>query len=372
MHFTAGESILFLCPFMKHFFSTLCCLALSFSWAQSTLVSRDLQTNWFVFANNTYVPYRQENNCRTIYIQLTAREGSGDYLQIQGKEPVSVFLNQKYISASKTQLTLSIDSLRKLHNVQSFSLAIHAKNITKEVLSTKLIHYPITQPSAPNALRPTNPIHDFTLLASIVVIVLLIVISKLNPKLASDYFSVTKIFSLRESEDSQVYTRITSSTNFLFYGFSSLTIGFYLVLLFSFLPQQKEQLTFLQIIQQWLWISTVIAATLIAKMVIIFLFASLFKLREVVGFQFFNWARLLFLVVGFGLLLIVISVLTRVNSPGWFNFFYIVIGWVMAAWLILVFFKIAKKARIGLFHLFSYLCATEIIPSLILLKILYY
>jgi hypothetical protein len=357
---------------MKHFFFIACCFVISLCGAQSPLISRDLQSEWLIFKNNKYVSYQDEEDYKTIYIQIKAREGSGDYIQIQSKQQVFVFLNQQYLTKSKATVAISVDSLRKRYNVQNFSLAIHAKNITKESISTKLIRYPVIQPPAPDVLRPANAVLDFTLIASIIVLVLLIVIIKLNPKLASDYFSVTKIFSLRESEDSQVYTRITSSTNFLFYGFSSVTIGFFLVILFSFLPQHKEELTFQQIIRQWLWISTLIALTLIAKMIIVFLFASLFKLREVVGFQFFNWARLLFLLVGFALLLMVASVLIRVDSPEWFNFFYLIVGWVMAVWLVLVFFKIAAKARIGVFHLFSYLCATEIIPSLILLKILYY
>jgi hypothetical protein len=357
---------------MKHYFFIACCFAVSFCRAQSPVVSHDLQSDWLIFKNNTYVPYQQEEDCNTIYLQVKAGEGSGDYLQIRSKQPIAIFLNQQYLAQGNSTLHLSIDSLRKLYHVQNLRVAIHAKNITKEAIVTNLVRYPVVQPLSPNAPRPVESFRDFTLIAFVVVLVLLIVIIKLNPKLASDYFSVTKIFSLRESEDSQVYTRITGSTNFLFYGFCSLTIGFFLVILFSFLPQYKETLTFKQIIQQWLWLSTIIALTLIAKMVIVFLVASLFKLREVVGFQFFNWARLLFLLVGFALLLMVVSVLIRADSPGWFNFLYLFVGWAVVAWLFLVFFKIAAKARIGLFHLFSYLCATEIIPSIILLKILYY
>ena len=68
----------------------------------------------------------------------------------------------------------------------------------------------------------------------LILISVLIVVDQLNPKLSSDYFSIIKMFFMREGEDSQIHSRITSSINILFYVYCSLMIGYYLMIIFRF------------------------------------------------------------------------------------------------------------------------------------------
>jgi hypothetical protein len=86
-------------------------------------------------------------------------------------------------------------------------------------------------------LLPTriSSFRDFAIIGVLILMIVLIVITQLNPKLASDYFSVTKIFSVREGEETQTYSRITSSINILFYAYSSLMLAYYLMIIFHFL-----------------------------------------------------------------------------------------------------------------------------------------
>lgn len=342
--------------------------------AQEAALTRDLQQDWLIYTGTQYEAYSNQASVSTIYIRIPANDGVGDYLCVKSTKSFSIFLNQQLLSTDNTYTELSIDSLRKAKGVSELFLTIFADKVSRNTLVTQRVHYPLISVLEVQHNRPTTFFRDFVLVASFTVLILLMVIIRLNPKLASDYFSVTKIFSLRESEDSIVYTRITSSGNFLFYGFSSLTIGFFLIMLFTYLPQKRllPWSSFYELFSYWLALSVGITLIFLVKMLIIYLVATLFKLREVAGMQFFNWVRVLFLTVGFSVLLVVISILTRNEAEGWFYFFYSATGWLLILWIGLAFFKIAAKARIGLFHLFSYLCATEIIPSLIVLKILYY
>lgn len=342
--------------------------------AQEATLTRDLQQDWLIFTGTHYEAYSNQAKVSTIHIRISANDGVGDYFRVKSTKSFSIFLNQQLLKTNSTHTELSIDSLRKTKEVSELFLTIFANTISPSTLVTQRVHYPLISVFEVQHKRPTTFFRDFVLVASFIVLVLLMVIIRLNPKLASDYFSVTKIFSLRESEDSIVYTRITSSGNFLFYGFSSLTIGFFLIMLFTYLPQKRllPWSSFYELFSYWLVLSGVITLVFLVKMLIIYSVATLFKLREVAGMQFFNWVRVLFLMVGFSVLLVVISILTRNEAEGWFYFFYRATGWLLILWIGLAFFKIAAKARIGLFHLFSYLCATEIIPSLIVLKILYY
>ena len=336
--------------------------------------SYDLKKDWLIFNNEAYTTYQAQDNVDAVHILFDEKKGVGDYLVVKASRPVAIFLNNELISSTQQTDTLSIDSLRSKQNLSRFTLTFYASSIKQADLSTQLITPSLIEAVEPLVPQPATFFRDFSFIATLLILAILLMIIRLNPKLASDYFSVTKIFSLRESEDSTVYTRITSSGNFLFYGFSSLTLGFFLVLLFAKLPQ-KEWLTihsFQQAMWYWLLFSVAITTLLFGKMLIIYLFATLFNLRDVAGMQFFNWVRVLFLSVGVSTTLLMVVIIRWNESTTMFQFFYQAIGWLLMAWILLAFFKIAAKARIGLFHLFSYLCATEIIPSLIVLKILYY
>jgi hypothetical protein len=58
--------------------------------------------------------------------------------------------------------------------------------------------------------------------------------------------------------------------------------------------------------------------------------------------------------------------------PGWINFWLSLLLIGILLWNFPIAFKVANKVHLGLFHLFSYLWVTEIIPSIIIFKILYY
>jgi Domain of unknown function (DUF4271) len=348
--------------------------SVSVAVAQSPVMVRNLQSDWLVNNGEQYQPFSGKSH-NAIYFSIAAREGVGDYIEIKGLKSFSVFLNNKFLFTGNQQVLFSVDSLRRTTGLATLSLAIFAPNLSPEKLSTKLVRYPLIVAANVQELKPVLFSRDFLLVAALVILALLISIIRLNPKLASDYFSVTKIFSLRESEDSQVYTRITNSSNFLFYGFSSLTIGFFLLILFNRVSDLKSTISvynFSSGMYHWLIVSGIVALVLAAKMITVYLFSFLFNVSELAGLQFFNWIRLFFLAIGFSVALLVVSVLSNVQTQVWFSFFYYLAGFLMTSWVILAFFKIAAKTRLGVFHLFSYLCATEIIPSLIILKILYY
>ncbi|WP_160118586.1 DUF4271 domain-containing protein [Chryseotalea sanaruensis] len=344
-------------------------------FAQNEQVSRDLQQDWFVYTDSGYVKFDEALQAKSVHIQQKASLGSGDYLKVKSTIPFSLFVDQQLLWADQKSLLISIDSLRRALAKTTFTISIYSKEkIEKTSLLTQLVRYPLVASKSIYEKRPSAFLTNFVLIGASIILLLLILIVKLNPKLASDYFSVSKIFSMRESEDNIVYTRITSSGNFLFFGFSSLTIAFFLLLLFVHLPDKLliKPDSLPDLMRDWLLLSLLVILIFSVKMLTIYLFATLFQLRDVAGMQFFNWTRLFFLFVGFSVSLLTISILTRTAGPGWINFFYMATGSVLVMWIVLAFFKIAAKARISPFHLFSYLCATEIIPSLIILKILYY
>jgi hypothetical protein len=129
--------------------------------------------------------------------------------------------------------------------------------------------------------------------------------------------------------------------------------------------------TFGGIVWQWFKLSGVVLIILFGKIIVVFGLSYLFGIREVQGIHFFNWIRML--VVFFGVLSAVLFVyfLWHGHAVQTHMFFLKLLGWISAAWMILIFFKLSGRANASLFHLFSYICATELIPFLLIIKVLY-
>jgi hypothetical protein len=219
---------------------------------------------------------------------------------------------------------------------------------------------------------------DFAIVGMLVLMVMLIVIIQLNPKLASDYFSVTKIFSVREGEDTQAYSRITSSINILFYVYSSLMLSYYLMIIFHFLPSQYQAAlsfqssTFWEALMNWLELSLIVLGLFFMKIILVYVLSFLFGFKELGGIHFFNWVRLLLGVFGVLSIVLFLYFITHGQREGFYAFFLGAMSWVLAGWIVLIVFKLQRQMDHSLFHLFSYICATELIPFLITLKVLYY
>jgi Domain of unknown function (DUF4271) len=342
--------------------------------AHAQYIKTDLSKQWLVSDGSQFIPVQDyDRKFQTIHFSIQPTEATGATIKIVYPEELAVFVNNKLIFSGKNEILTTTDSLRKLVNSQHIQLSVYHNNLQIDKLKTFLYSpHLITDSKTEKIIQPLVPT-DFVILSAALIIVLLLTIILLNPKLASDYFSVSKLVSLREREESQVYNRIAGSTNFLFFGFSALTIALVLTLSKPFGSSVIfESANVKQ--YSWIWggITGLLLVIVLIKMVATYFWAWLFNTREVAGLQFFNWIRAMFLLSGLSLLIITISLVVQFQEPMWISFWRNLLLFGLIVWNIPVAFKVTNKVQLGLFHLFSYLCVTEIIPSIIIFKILYY
>jgi len=340
------------------------------------IAKKDLVYDWRVFTDNHYESFSDNRNLKTIYFLVDADKFSHDRLCIRATEPFSLFINGKL--AVEQNGKFSIDSLAKKYSSSRLLVAIHQGKIIPSALQTTIeAPMPINTASFLSADRPATFFRDFVVVALILLLLLLIVVMRLNPKLASDYFSITKIFSLREGDDSQVRTRISTSTNVLFYGFCSLIIGFYLLIIFHFLTpvyaaaNYFKTSSFLSAVAQWIELSLLVLGIFVVKMILIYAVSNMFGARDVAGIHFFNWIRMLLVVFGILSVIVFTYFVLRGHSVGVNMLLLKLIAWCLVVWTVLIFLKLNGRSGYSLFHLFSYICATEIIPLVIIITVLY-
>ena len=343
-------------------------------------VRKDLRSAWMTFEDGSYKPLGEIpfTGLNSIYFELESNVLPGSYLRLVSDKSYFLFVNGKVSGEYQGEALLNIDSLFQQLSSPSYWIAIHQHKINERDLKAEIISM---QPSigvqADTAARPYSHFRDFVVISGLIIILLFLLALRLNPKLAADYLSISRMFSSREAEDSQASARLTSSSNVQFYILCSLMIGFYLLIVLYNLPSEYalpipfQSSGFWMTWWQWIKLSTIIFCALLLKIVIIFSLTRLFGMRGMARFHFFNWVRLLLVVFGSATIVLFVYFISRGDRPDFFVLCLSLVAAVLIAWVVVAFFKLSGKSGHSMFHLFSYLCATEIIPLLITVKVLF-
>jgi hypothetical protein len=348
---------------------------------ENTLIKeKDLKGEWKFFDGKKYSIVAIEDQHNTIYLQIDPIATPKHYLIIQSEQFLDIFIEGQLIASQVVQQIISLDSLSKQFSGKPFQVAIHARElINLQKLETNLSVKGAQQnsnrsPDTSIELREPGSFRDFVVLVLVILFVYWVISIRVSPRLFADYFSVTKLFFGRETEDYQ-YFRITSAT-ILFYGFSCLTLSLFFFITDHFydipvIPGMNSANSFIYFIGQWLLLSLILFSALLVKIILLFMLANIFDIKEIAGFQFFNFMRLLLIILVLLTLSISSYYLLHGLEPTVYQVFYKILGWVMLFWIVMIFFKLVSRVPFSLIHLFLYICATEIIPFLVTVKILY-
>lgn len=339
------------------------------------VIKKDLTQDMLIYSSGEFAKMDEsKKSYSTVYLQADHKQFKGDYLSVVAERPFSLFINNQLLIDNVKMITVPIDSLAGISSSPSLLFAIHQDQaIDLSKLTAYIMSKTIVTGRAENeniqSVRKGTSFRDFVVTAVLVMVIFLVSIVRLNPRLSSDYFSIGRIFSLRDYENEQVY-RLTSGS-ILFYVFVSLMLGFYFVVIHHFIiASQSMESSYANTISLWFKTGGIILLMLFLKMGITYLVASLFGVTDVAGFHFFNFVRLVLIFMGLFTIVLTLYYILRGQAEGFYNFLYQTTLWVLGGWVVLLFLKLANRVRYTVFHIFSYICATEIIPFLLLVKVL--
>ncbi len=355
-------------------------LLLATQWALAgPVLVKDLQPDWMVFDQNGYRPggVQIPEQFSTIYFTLDPTRFGGHHLQIQGPEKWQLFVDGKLLFSGRESVLFSMDSLA-LEFRRSLFIGVHAKDGFREV-RTQIVFVGDTPPAhiADMPPRPPTFFRDYSIIASVFLLLFFLLLYRTSPQLTLDYFSFAKIFSAVERNEMQLASRITSSANLLFYLFCALLTGFLLSAIFYsagpfFHASRPLNISSIgSAFFVWTKLSAFILTLLAVKLLIVFVFSTLFNFRETISFQFFNFLRfVLFTAVCMAVLSLTFFTF-RVDEPLFYERL-VVLGLILLSMgSLVVLAKLTGKSRFSFFHLFSYLCISEFIPMVIIIKIFF-
>ena len=339
---------------------------------------KDLREEWLIVDHQGYRRFEMDP-AKKIFFLLDASQFKGNFLCIEDDLPFAIFINQKLVIEKEGGLAkFDLDSLASLYSMQLSVNVFQGGGITS--LSSYISGPALRITASEQEIFPRkgNFFLDFSLMGALMLSVFLVFLLRNYPRLTLDYLNVSKMFLAQERDENLLAGRVTSRVNLLFYFFCSLFCALTLLVVFHLsknqiplggrFPVRSTGEGFFQ----WMKLSVIIACFMALKLTVVIVFALLFNLRDKVSIQYHNFIRALFLAAGLLALIGTVNFLLHGQYGGLDSRWLKLGAGVMVLSAGMMYLKLLVLTRWHFFHLFSYLCTSEIIPLVILLKILLY
>jgi len=347
--------------------------------AQHRVVVKNLSDQFKLFHEGGYLAADSISQKKTtLYLSIDTEEYKGNSIELESKQPVMLFINGKLARPLPAGISIfNLDSLSALYSSR-IMFALHDQHKLKLYCAARVIALlPVAGSDYDLGVRNPGHFHNFSILACGMLMICFVLLFRVNPQLLFDYLNFIKLISVQEREENMLSTKIVASSNLLFYGVASMFLSFLLMVMsyyshsFHGLLQIEGHQNVGQLLLTWLNVSIIVFGILMLKYLIVFSFSRLFAFGEAPTIQFFSFVRLVFMIgLLIGLLLVIYFAFGVLKSQPYVRLFYIM-SIMLAFWIPVVFLKLLKRSSYSIFHLFSYLCATEIFPIVIVVKLLF-
>ncbi len=347
--------------------------------SQDTLKT-DLSDRWevFDFKAGSFRKMTVYERSKSVSWNLKASELTGHQLAIQSKGTNTLLINKKGVTVFNDMIIMDLDSLSGISTLQIYTFTLYNQNwIYGNRLSTTLTT-PTLNTADDSLVRDLGRRHesDFTeffTISSLILLTIIAILINRFPKESNEYSAISYSLNFQNREEALITARPFNRNNFPFLGLDALLIGFFISSLKVLAPQHIE-MNFLRgapssYYIDWLEISLVVFLLLIGKYFLISAFNRLYHLGEFRFVQFNNSLRYSIWVFLLVFIILVLSYLSfRQPHLHVYSFLINMVVFLLIIRLFILFFKLMNYSDYKNFHLFSYLCATEIIPFLVLYK----
>lgn len=219
--------------------------------------------------------------------------------------------------------------------------------------------------------RSSNVRGQFLVLFTFLFLTIISVYRQQFPRAFRAFLDLGRMLSIRGRDDLVSGFRLLTTPSIVSHVLVSLLSGFFLCLFYfkEDIVQPLNSPSLQQYFERWLIFSLITLGFLLGKRLLIQFFGGIFKISGSTYLQVFEYLRGGFLLLSIGFCLFLplfylnyeVSAWLLNNMPVFAGVFTLVI-------IVLLFYKLAFETRYQKLHLFSYLCATETLPAILLLK----
>lgn len=357
---------------------TLCILAIAMHASAQQLVY-DLRQEWVYFSpeNKGFLPFDEQNlQNKVISFRLADPEFNQFYLSIFVIEKSYLFYGTKLIATIPAGVTnLKIDSLRNTLGDRQPFITIYGHKLLPQLITEVR-----TQPLSPGKvlsyqpIRYVNEFSNFFYFSATLIFLLFVFLKTQFSELAGQYLLFQRTFKVKTIDELIYKIPYLRFPNIFFIAIISSMVGFATLSFMYFYPEQILFLginpsvsTFWILILNWIEISGLVLLLTILKYFLTIAMSSLFSLN-IANIHFASSLRLLlsFSFLLMFLTLILYFLIGLLSLP----IYLLIILLAILSMQLILFFKLSLVTTHTLLYIIVYLCATEIIPIIVLFKIL--
>lgn len=295
-------------------------------------------------------------------------------IRVCNSEELFVWINGQLYDRIEDCKFYTPDELFRYAKLDTIFLAVSSQ-ATLAGLSCDLVIYEellVIKEEVSVSRKIRDPFSEFTIICLVILVIIIgIISSRYNTRVS---YILERTFTFKISAYEFVNTSFYSPASMYlisFYALSLSFVGLYLDehLHTGFFGELNNAIDFL-----WMWIklSALVFSLFVAKWILISIVAQLFHFRGLKNFQLFDYLNfnvvLLVPVIAF----LVLDFIVNVPSASWVSQGFLVLFPVILILFIIWFsFKFVNNSPRKKLVIISYLCATEIIPVIILLGFFY-
>lgn len=346
---------------------------------------QDLKGEWLVYNQDqeSLVPFVKDFfDQKSINFYLDLNKYQDYHLSLDLPTKTSLLIENRIVFSSKKRVTkfFNIDSLKQLYNADNILISIFSADINVEKIGSEIVDRNSNQLSNSTetmvdiSRRRHNIYIDFFILAVISILASVVFVKQIIKSTFSDYLSVSSTFSIKPKSEALYSIGVFASSNILMYILYGLSLGFMIIMTLASSPNElitgfQNEKPF-QLIGLSLLLSIVLVILLVLRYFLLRIVGGLYKMKNLVSIQFYDYLRITFfmLLVFFVLLVFNFGIGgSLINTDK--SLFVIIFIFLLCLRPLFIFLKLNNLAGIKNLHLFSYICATELIPLTIIVKL---
>ncbi len=350
----------------------------------------DLKADLLVYDDDyeTYLPHVRgtafPSNAANFWLQLNKYQS---YLLLVGAvEGSSLLINQNVVANYRQSGShvYAIDSLRQLYG-DSCLVTLYRQPLSLEEAQLAVVGQQtllVTESHIGESYlkvegRPSRGFEDFFVLVLVLLMAGLALLRNLFPRVFQSYYSLGEVLTTRSSFNSAFSYKLGGPGQLLFIVLYSGLFGFILLVLLNaagYWPEHEwlgPDPRFGAYLWSWLRLTGLVLMLQLLKYFMLQVTAGVFNFQEFAAVHYFDFLRIsqMFFSVLLGAVAVVFLSLPLQIPVGAEILLKVLLVFALLR-TGLIFFKLMQLAKFRKTYLFSYLCATEILPLLVGLKLL--
>lgn len=356
------------------FIGFICCFINSN--ASEDYLIKDLNHSWLVYSPslNSYVPltnFKQKRH--TFNLRINTKDYERFLFRIETHNASDIYINQQFFLElpNAKDTIIPIKKIREFSDADTVSISVYSQNISVKPNYAAIIREVNTEiglsPFSYTLIGRKSELYSNLLLVSLLLIVVLIAILKsIDSEKLEIYFNLVRLFSNRKVDD-YLYQHAFSGTTLPYLISSAFIISVVLLInRYSFFPLDTFGIEngFLKLTGVVLVNAIIILLLYLVKYIYLRFIGVFVSVRRFSERHFFEFSRVFS--IGFAIILLFSLAINSFGlSASWLNitlflFFFL--------WIIRITFVGRQELGFKNMYLFSYLCASEIIPFILILK----